>query len=72
MVGGVEVHDGNGVLRAVGDVERLSLGIEGEGVGRGAEEIAGLWAHPDGLDDPAPGSTVRKTSLVGFSSGSGI
>ena len=51
--GGIETHDGDHVLGAIRDVEPAAGRIEGEGVGRSAEEIAGFRLNPEGLDDGA-------------------
>ena len=42
FVFGIEVHDGDGVLRAVGDVECFAIGGEGQGIGRAPKRSEGL------------------------------
>ena len=59
-----ELDHGDGVLRAVGDVERFPVRGEGEGVGRGAEEIGRARLGPDRLDD-ASVAGVDDAQVVG-------
>ena len=46
-----QAHDGDAVVRAVGDVERAAVGAEGDGVAAAAERQPALGPALDRFDD---------------------